>query len=319
MSDIKARLLDSLEILRKDRQAQGDVWKVRAYSKAIRTIKDFEGPITTLADVEALKLGKGAIAEKAIELLKTGHIEAAEVIAPVQQETAAAIDLLEGVAGIGQVKARELVAQGIKTIEALRANEVLLNDKQKIGLKYYEDFQARIPRAEMDRHATAIATVMPPGLRYAITGSYRRKEKDSGDIDVLLCSTDASVLTTIVESLQTAGYLYETLAKGDKKYMGVCKLKRHRTFRRFDLITCTPEAYPYTLLYFTGSATVNILMRNHALARGYSLSEYGLKPTVASSPVPPALETEADIFAFLGLAYMAPEERTKAAALQLLQ
>jgi DNA polymerase beta len=314
--DIKPQLLESLEILRKDRQAQGDVWKVRAYIKAIRTVKDFVGPITTLADVEALKLGKGAIAEKAVELLKTGHIEAADVIAPVQQETNAAIDLLEGVAGIGQVKARELVGRGIKTIEALRENAAeLLNDKQKIGLKYYEDFQARIPRAEMDKHAVAIGAAMPTGLQYALTGSYRRREKDSGDIDVLLCSTDPSVLTTIVERLQAAGYLYETLAKGDKKYMGVCKLKRHRTFRRFDLITCTPEAYPYTLLYFTGSATINVLMRNHALSRGYSLSEYGLKPTSPSTPAPPAMQTEEDIFAFLGLAYMTPEDRTKMATL----
>lgn len=330
--DIKQGLIDALDVLLKDRQAKGEVWKVKAYKKALSTIRAFDGPIKDAADVEALKLGKGAIADKAMELLATGQVHAVKLVDAGQIELNDAMDLLQGVAGIGQVKARELVMQhGVRTIDDLRADETVLNEKQRIGLRYYENFKARIPRAEMNKHAALMAAVIPEvhaGITYEITGSYRRNEKDSGDIDVLITCADpevcrdggATLITAIVEKLKAGSYLYETLAKGDKKYMGVCKLKRHQTYRRFDLIFAAPETYPFTLLYFTGSATFNILMRNHALANGYSLSEYGLKSQRAgqSDADTSRFRTEEDIFAFLGLAYTPPDKRTKTAKLELL-
>ena len=52
--------------------------------------------------------------------------------------------------GIGPKKAQELVEQGITTIQQLRANQhQLLNETQKVGLKYYEDILKRIPRQEI--------------------------------------------------------------------------------------------------------------------------------------------------------------------------
>ena len=327
--DIKPQLIEALDILLKDRQAKGEIWKAKAYKKALATIRAFEGPIKDAADVDALNLGKGAIADKAMELLSTGQVQAVKLVDTFQIELNDAMDLLQGVAGIGQVKARELVIKhGVRTIDDLRANETLLNEKQQIGLRHYEHFKARIPRAEMNKHAALMAAVIPTvhaGITYEITGSYRRGEKDSGDIDVLITCADptvcqdggATLINAIVDRLKADSYLYETLAKGEKKYMGVCKLKRHQTYRRFDLIFATPEAYPFTLLYFTGSASFNILMRNHALSKGYSLSEYGLKSQKAGQPDADISQfrTEENIFAFLDLVYVTPDKRTKTASL----
>ena len=51
-------------------------------------------------------------------------------------------------------KAKELVDKhGVKTIEELKGRQdELLNDKQKLGLKYYEDILKRIPRAEIEEY-----------------------------------------------------------------------------------------------------------------------------------------------------------------------
>jgi DNA polymerase/3'-5' exonuclease PolX len=77
----------------------------------------------------------------------------------------------------------------------------------------------------------------------------------------------------------------------------------------------TPQAeYAYSILYFTGSDAFNVAFRSHALTRGYTLNEHTLKPT-AEKPLPPPMLTEEAIFTFLGLHYVAPENRKGAESL----
>jgi hypothetical protein len=51
--------------------------------------------------------------------------------------------------GVGEVKARHLVAQGFRTIEDLRSHPHVLTSVQQLGLRYMEDYNQRIPRAEV--------------------------------------------------------------------------------------------------------------------------------------------------------------------------
>ena len=60
---------------------------------------------------------------------------------------------LTDIHGIGPKKAGELIEKGIRTVEDLRKQQdELLNDKQKIGLQYYEDINKKIPRDEIDQY-----------------------------------------------------------------------------------------------------------------------------------------------------------------------
>ena len=86
------------------------------------------------------------IGEKIDEFLDTGKLRKLEKIR--SDDTSVAINLMTRVAGIGPAKAQELVRGGIMTIEDLRENQDKLNKQQKIGLKHFEDFEKRIPRAE---------------------------------------------------------------------------------------------------------------------------------------------------------------------------
>ena len=70
--------------------------------------------------------------------------------------------------------------------------------------------------------------------------------------------------------------------------------------------------FPFALLYFTGSGPFNVAMRNYAIEKGYSLSEYGLKCLRGPREgdfVTDGFEKEEDIFEFLGLRYIKPEDR----------
>jgi len=206
------------------------------------------------------------------------------------------------------------VSKGFTSIESLRKEptlQELLNDKQLIGLKYYEDILERIPQSEIDLHNTYLQGVLKkldPKAEMTIAGSYRRRAKDSGDIDVLLKGTP-TLYKKFIDILQKDGYLYETLAKGTKKYNGMSKLPNHLTFRRIDIMITKPEEYPFAILYFTGSKDFNTLMRQHALDRGLSMNEYSLKHVSDKSVVDHVFSSEKDIFEYLDYPYVEPWKR----------
>ena len=94
-----------------------------------------------------------------------------------------------------------------------------------------------------------------PGSELTIAGSYRRKKKDSGDIDILLRAEDQSVYEKFIERLIKDKYICETLAHGQKKFMGLSNINPSKfSNRRIDIMYTSPEEYPFAVLYFTGSA-----------------------------------------------------------------
>jgi DNA polymerase (family 10) len=90
--------------------------------------------------------------------------------------------------------------------------------------------------------------------------------------------------------------------------MAICSIETGRN-RRLDLLLTPYEEYAYAILYFTGSDKFNVAFRQYALTKGYTLNEHTLTPTSPASPQPPPMQSEADIFRFLGLQYIEPQNR----------
>ena len=316
-SDKKTQIINFLIALRQKSIAESEPFKARAYTKAIKEIERLPA-VYSLADVKDLPGVGTKIAAKVAEVLETGHLLEAE--AAKEDYSLEAYNVLQEVQGIGPVKARDLITKhGIKTIEALRsaaaANPDLLTHAQSVGLTYIDDLKKRIPRAEMEKHEAYVRKMLPKEFEMVVVGSYRRGLPTSGDFDVMITSRTLSDLVTasqfqqFIDLLADEGYLRGEFARGEHKFMGVCRLPRHQTHRHVDLLLCKPEEYWYTILYFTGSDVFNVSMRRHALTKGYSLSEHGLKRVREGVPVPPAMNSEKDIFDFLGLVYVKPEDR----------
>ena len=141
-----------------------------------------------------------------------------------------------------------------------------------------------------------------------MVGSYRRKKKDMGDIDILIKNEDNIELNKIIDKLKENYYIKEILANGKKKFMGICKIDKLPA-RRIDILLTNKEHYYYTLLYFTGSYEHNIKMRKKALELGYSLSEYGLKNIESDKYIDNEIKSEKDIFKILNMEYVKPEDR----------
>jgi DNA polymerase/3'-5' exonuclease PolX len=313
--DFRPVIVDALEVMRKKEVADKQPFKARAYAKVIKQIQERPTPITSYEDVRGMDGIGEKISAKIKELLATGSLQAAERAKATHNLDA--YDVLQQIYGVGPAKARDLIAMGIQSVEALRVAVAktpgLLTANQHVGLQYYEALLERIPRAEMLRHNEVLRSHVPALFEMELVGSFRRQLASSGDIDVLLrLPEDVPERVSIkafrdyVATLEKAKYIRNILALGDKKCMAVCEVEPGK-FRRLDLLMTPAPEYAYAILYFTGSGPFNVAFRQHAADRGFKLNEHGLV-SLKGSPVPPMC-TEADIFAFLGLAYVEPQYR----------
>jgi len=302
---LKETVTGILAILGNHERINGHGFKANAYSKAIKGIHGID-TITETSLMSVKGIGS-SLTDKIMCIVNTGTCPAYDKIKDIKDNLSELLDI----SGVGPKKAKELVEKGFISIESLRqADDLdeLLNDKQRIGLKYYEDILERIPREEIDEHNHYMKDILlgiDPSAELTIAGSYRRRQADSGDIDVLLKGTPA-LYRSFIEVLEKEGYLYETLAKGTKKYNGMGKLPNGETFRRIDIMITKPEEYPFAILYFTGSKDFNTLMRQHALDRDYTMNEYSLKHAADKSVVTHKFKIEKDIFDYIEYPYVEP-------------
>lgn len=302
MINHKKTLIDSLKIMRDNAKAEGGTFQARAYDKVIKNLEIITEPITSYKQIENIEGAGKKIKLKFQEIITTGHLEAADKI--INNDSNDIKSQLLQVYGIGPAKAKNLIdVHKIKSIDELREKSKkdpkLLTDAQKIGLITYDDLLERIPRKEMLKHQKFLNISKDKG---EIVGSFRRGEETSGDIDIML-NMNSKEFEDFTTSLIKKNYIKYVLAKGDKKMLAICKITEDSKYRRIDLIRNSPEEYPYMKLYFSGPKEFNVVFRQHCLNKGLSLNEHGFTPEVKG------LKTEKDIFEYVGLKYIKPENR----------
>ena len=330
------KVLNELSIIMKNK---GETFRSLAYIKAINELKKYMSSpnatsINSATELKSLNLpniGK-TILEKYEEFLKTGTLEA------VEKEKTNPVNIFTNIYGIGHVKANELVnTKNIVTLDQLRErqNELqenklpLLNSKQQIGLKYYNDLLKRIQRTEIDEYKALFVTnfretilennELEENHKFEIVGSYRRKAESSGDIDLICTSynNNKQVFVKFIEKLHSKKILLEILSSGETKSLTIGKLLTDAKAipRRLDFLYAPLEEYPFTLLYFTGSKEFNTAMRQHALNVNLTLSEHGFYKVMHTTKVKQEkiqnllFKTEKHIFDFLCMEYKEPQDR----------
>ena len=164
-------------------------------------------------------------------------------------ERTKAVSTLTQVWGVGLSNCNKLYRTGMRTIEDLTNNSFLLNSNQKIGLKYFEDSQMRIPYEEVTDIFNAINKclyeVLSPELVDSIVcGSYRRLKSTSGHIDILITRKDdgkvEGLLDSLLEKLRntcliTDSFAFSKTYKSKNQFNGVCRLNEDMPHRRIDI------------------------------------------------------------------------------------
>ena len=306
--------IDLMEKLNTIMSKQGEPFRARAYQKAQETLMAYPDDIYTTSQLKG-KPGIGpTIIDKLDEYIKTGTLRVLE------KEKTNPINILSDIYGVGPKKAQELVDANIKTIDELRTRQdELLNDTQKIGLKYYEQILERIPRTEIEQyekifteHFDKVAKNFPDS-KFEIVGSYRRGAQTSGDIDVIITGKTGGIYNAFVDELLKTKIILEVLSRGSSKTLVIAKLPGLENMaRRIDFLYSPPNEFPFAILYFTGSKAFNTVMRQYALDKGYTFNEHGiykLENKKKGAKIEKGFKTEKDIFDFLGLQFKTPIER----------
>jgi NAD-dependent DNA ligase len=313
---LNEKLIDLVDTLGNMMAKKGEPFRSRAYKKAQESLIVYPDEIneTNYQNLVSLPGVGETIIKKFKEYITTGTLRV------IEREKNDPRNIFSDIYGVGPKKAAEIVDKySITTLDDLRKQQDnVLNEKQKVGLKYYEDILKRIPRSEViefDKILTeSFDLVKTSDARFEIVGSYRRGAKNSGDIDVIITAEDRTVFVNFVDKLVEKEIITHDglLSRGSTKSLVVAKLPGSNTARRVDFMYTSKSEYPFAVLYFTGSKFFNTVMRGRALTMGYTLNEHGFHTMDGKKKGPKfdrVFADEQDIFKFLKMVYKEPHER----------
>jgi len=264
-----------------------DQYKIKAIRKAQTELRLLQKPLNSDEDVDAVGFGAKST-QKIKEILKTGR--RARVSAAAEDERMKAVSELLKIWGVGPQTAERWYALGCRNVDDVAqkaaAGEFKLSEQQRVGIKYYTDFQIKIPREEVAvaerlvREATFQLVENCGGSAdaertfVAATGSYGRGKLECGDIDILIVLPPSlagfnvsNFLHTLLGTLLQSGLLVDELdPRGITRalegathvphrasWMGVCRPPCSPAFRRIDFKIYEPHAAACAVNYFANS------------------------------------------------------------------
>ncbi|MFB0519347.1 MAG: DNA polymerase/3'-5' exonuclease PolX [Acidobacteriota bacterium] len=307
LSEIFDKMADILEF-------KGDnPFKINAYRKAARVLKDLTEDIEKLAQEGKLKdlsgVGSG-IAKKIEEYLETGRVSKYEEvkegltdgliellkIPDLGPKTLALLHKEMGIKNMAELE-EALQSEQARTLPGMGAKKA---ENILRGIRLLKESGGRIPLGVAIPLVDEVIELMKTkGIVREIfpAGSLRRFRETIGDIDLLATGKDG---TRIIEEFTHLPLVTEVLAAGKTKGSVITHAST-----QVDLRVVPGESFGAALQYFTGSKAHNVRLREIAKSQGLKINEYGVfrgEERIGGS-------TEEEVYRILGLPWIPPELR----------
>ena len=302
-----------------------DKFRIRAYDTAAESIEKTTIPLKDLWQQHQLETIPGigsSLAGHIDQLFSTGKVEHfTSMMAKVPPAMFALLD----VPGIGPKTALKL--SKLLKLKPNTAKDQLLTAAQAGLVANLEGFGQesetdiinalqKLPQAHENRillvEAEAVANQVinhlkthPAVKQIDPLGSIRRRNATVGDIDLAVATTESE--SVIHHFLKYPG-IKQVLAAG-----GNTARILDQANHQIDLKTVSSQNYGALLQHFTGSKAHNIHLRELALQKSWSLSEYGIKVKGKLKPY----ADEAEFYQALGLSWVPPELREDTGEIEL--
>lgn len=302
-----------------------------AYQKAADTIEDSpteaqdlykEGRLEELAGVGA------SIKQRLAELFTTGKVAHFE---SVMADIPPAVFPLLDIPSFGPKKAYKLVqhfkfdnpttviddlkseaeAGNVAPIEGFgkKSEDLILQALAEYGAGVKKNVRMVLPFAnELAEKIITYVKKSPDVIEVYPLGSLRRKLSTIGDVDLAVSTKNPE---KALEHFVKYPYTERILEKGPASSSILLSGGRH-----IDLMVQPPNRFGSLLQHFTGSKAHNIKLRELALKKGFSLSEYGIKH-LNSDEKRKEFSGEEKFYHFLGLSWIPPEMREDTGEIEL--
>ncbi len=299
----------------------GDSFRIRSYRRAAEAVEQSTVQLATLLDdpkrlLEIPGIGKGMVANLQ-EMVSHGSMKLRDELLARYKPTMLEMLKLPGMGpksvalmwealGVGSIDELAAAIDGGRLATLPRYGEKQIQ-KLKKGIEDHRRNSGRFHLDDAELAAEQITLYLKdfPGIESVTpAGSLRRGRETVGDLDILVTGPACEEAVVAAAVAYTAAYppIADLIAKGQNK------VSFHlRSGLQVDVRLLPRSSYGAALQYFTGSKTHNVSIRQRALRRGYTLSEYSLARLDDGSQVAGA--TEEDIYQALDLDWIAPELR----------
>ena len=261
-----------------------------------------------------------SIAEKIDEYFRTGRVKEYDAM---KKKFPVDIWALSKIEGMGPKTIRDLYKhlkiRSLKDLErALKSHKVRM--LPRFGVQSEEKLARGLSMMQHAGGRMLLGYVLPladriverlgktPGVKHCVyAGSIRRRKETVGDIDLLATTSRPEIVMRAFVSLPEVTSVHE-----QGKTRASVRLSNGMDA---DLRVVPDAAYGAALQYFTGDKRHNVMLREFALSKGYTLSEYGLfrrarrGKTATGKTGLIVCKTEDEIYKRLGMDTPPPEIR----------
>jgi DNA polymerase (family X) len=310
-----AEVAEQFELLADFLELEGsDQFRPLAYRRAAQRMRETGGSIAQLAVEGKAKqlsgIGK-VIEEKIVQIVEDGQITA---LAERRERVPADVVEFMHLPGLGPKTARRIWQElGVSTLGELKqaAESERLRTLAGLGAKTEENVLRALatPRKEVEpllgqalpalRAVVSVLREHPAADQVSEAGSVRRLREQVRDLDIIATASDPSALIDYFTELP---WVDEIVAQGKTKATVVSN-----EGLRFDLRVVPPDSYGNLLQHFTGSKQHNVALREDAVRRKLSVSEYGVQDVESGKVFTD--RTEEALYKRLGYAWIPPELR----------
>jgi DNA polymerase (family 10) len=293
------------------------VHRVVAYRTAAKVVRDAPASVaamTRAGTVTELKGIGATLEEKIVALIESGTIPAAEKL---RAKYPAGVVTMMRLPGLGPKRARRLYEDlSIDSLDALQAaaEKQELRGLKGFGVKFEEQVLASIAAGVGDAPRTRVLLdralevgealveelrAHPAAHKVELAGGARRCADSVKDLDIVATSDDPAAL---IKAVASSDLVESSSRDGTTGARAVT-----HSGLPIDLRIVAPESFGNLLQHFTGSKHHNTTLREMAVRKGLHISEYGVLDDATGETT--TCETEAEVYALLGMPYIEPELR----------
>lgn len=308
-------------------------FQIIAYLKASDAIDHSTSEVSDLAKEDQLQKIQGigpSLQEHLKELVRTGKVAHFEKI---MEDVPSSLFPLLDIPSFGPKKAYRLVSHFklndaktvIKDVKKL-AEDNKIAELEGFGEKSQADILRAITEYDQGVNKTSrmalpfageIADKLidymqqcPEVKKVFPLGSLRRRKETIGDVDIAVASDEPE---KVIEHFVNYPYKDRVIERGPATSSLLISGGKH-----IDLMVQPPVAFGSLLQHFTGSKEHNVHLREYALRKGLSLSEYGIRPKDNPEKLT-QYSDEVEFYKALGLEWIPPEMREDTGEIELAQ